>query len=59
MYYELGYKSGTANVRIQFIPFINDIRMKEFLKHSDLQQTVLNELTCPWELHSDGSKSYI
>ena len=31
--------------------------MKEFLKYSDLQETVLNELTCRRELLIDVSKS--
>ena len=31
--------------------------VKEFLKHSDLEEAVLNELTWPRELLNDGSKS--
>ena len=30
--------------------------MKEFLKYSDLRETILNELTCRRELLIDGSK---
>ena len=33
--------------------------MKEFLKYSDLQETVLNELTCQRELLIDGRRSQI
>ena len=31
--------------------------MSEFLKHSDLEEAVLNELTCQREILNDGSKS--
>ena len=31
--------------------------MKEFLKYSDLQETILKELTCRRELLIDGSRS--
>ena len=31
--------------------------MKEFLKYPDLQETVLNELTCQREPLIDGSRS--
>ena len=31
--------------------------MKEFLKYSDLQDTMLNELTCRLELLIDGCRS--
>ena len=30
--------------------------MKEFLKYSDLQETILNELTCQQKLLIDGSE---
>ena len=33
--------------------------MKEFLKYSDLQETILNKLTCRRELLIDGSGSQI
>ena len=48
MYYENGYTNW-----IQFIP----LGMNKFLKYSDLQETVLNELTRRLELLIDGSKS--
>ena len=33
------------------------LEMKEFLKYSDLQETVLSELTCQRELLIDDSRS--
>ena len=56
MHYKKILRSGTANVRIQFILFTNGIEMKEFLKYSEMQETVLNELNCQRELLIDGSK---
>ena len=46
-------RTGTVNVRIQFI----SLGMNKFLKYSDLQETVLNELTRRQELLIDRSKS--
>ena len=38
---------------------IMTLGMKEFLKYSDLQETILNKLTCRRELLIDGSGSQI
>ena len=58
MYYEIGY----IKRNYEFQDLIYSIHeshssMKEFLKYSDLQVTILNELTCWRELLNGGSKS--
>ena len=45
-----------SNVWIKFIPFINGMRKKEFLKYSVLQGNIWKLLGCLWEFLICGSK---